>query len=79
MEFLFNPHLFEGTGGAAGAAAGEAQAAAAQGSGASAPSAKSGDQGKPTVLYGKQPASAPAEADSAGNLSDAGADAGCLP
>ena len=72
MAFIFNPHLFEGTGGAAGAAANGAQAAAAQGSGASAPSAKSGDQGKPAVLYGKQPASAPDGAEGADNVPDAG-------
>ena len=72
MAFIFNPHLFEGTGGAAGAAAGGAQAAAAQNSGANSPSAKSGDQGKPAVLYGKQPASAPNQADSDINVPDAG-------
>ena len=72
MAFWFNPHLFEGTGGAAaGAAATGAQAAAAQVSGANLHSAKSGDQGKPTVLYGKQPAST---SENAGveNISDAG-------
>ena len=72
MAFRFNPHLFEGTGGAAaGAAATGAQAAAAQVSGANLHSAKSGDQGKPTVLYGKQPAST---SENAGveNISDAG-------
>lgn len=72
MAFIFNPHLFEGTGGAAaGAAATGAQAAAAQVSGANLHSAKSGDQGKPTVLYGKQPAST---SENAGveNISDAG-------
>ena len=72
MAFWFNPHLFERTGGAAaGAAATGAQAAAAQVSGANLHSAKSGDQGKPTVLYGKQPAST---SENAGveNISDAG-------
>ena len=72
MAFRFNPHLFEGAGGAAaGAAATGAQAAAAQVSGANLHSAKSGDQGKPTVLYGKQPAST---SENAGveNISDAG-------
>ena len=72
MAFLFNPHLVEGPGGAAaGTAATGAQAAAVQ-TGENFSSAKAGNQGKPTVLYGKQPTSTQTNAESGDNVPAAG-------